>query len=87
MEVVHYANSSAALRKKASASPSNSSCSTGSRSPTEQPLPPDTTKKASNSRRPEKPNMSYINMIAMAIKESPDRMLTLNGIYTYLQQK
>lgn len=60
-------------------------------SPTEQlhsnATTPDTTKKSTNTRRPEKPNMSYINMIAMAIKASPDRMLTLSGIYNYLQQK
>lgn len=87
LEVNYSANSVAALRKKESASPASSSCSAGSGSPTERQLPPDTTKKSSNTRRPEKPNMSYINMIAMAIKESPERMLTLNGIYTYLQQK
>lgn len=87
LEVVHYAGAPQTLRKKDSASP-GSSCSAGSReSVSDQPLPPDTTKKTSNTRRPEKPNMSYINMIAMAIKESPDRMLTLNGIYQYLQQK
>ncbi|XP_059614701.1 forkhead box protein biniou-like [Phlebotomus argentipes] len=48
---------------------------------------PDTTKKSTNTRRPEKPNLSYINMIAMAIRDSPDKMLTLSGIYAYLQQK
>lgn len=73
-------------RKKDTASPISSA---GSRSPSgDQQSPPDTTKKSTNNtRRPEKPNLSYINMIAMAIKESPDRMLTLNGIYNYLQQK
>lgn len=74
-------------RKKDAASPISSA---GSRSPSggDQQSPPDTTKKSTNNtRRPEKPNLSYINMIAMAIKESPDRMLTLNGIYNYLQQK
>lgn len=87
LEVVHYAGASSTIRKKDAASP-GSSCSAGSReSASEQPLPSDTTKKTSNTRRPEKPNMSYINMIAMAIKESPDRMLTLNGIYQYLQEK
>ncbi|XP_055686098.1 fork head domain transcription factor slp1-like [Lutzomyia longipalpis] len=48
---------------------------------------PDTTKKSTNTRRPEKPNISYINMIAMAIRDSPDKMLTLSGIYAYLQSK
>lgn len=88
LEVVHYAGAqtgtSPAERKKDAASPISSS---GSRSPSEDQLPPDTTKKSNNTRRPEKPNMSYINMIACAIKESPDRMLTLNGIYNYLQLK
>lgn len=92
LEVVQYAGvpshshqQQQQQRKKESDSPISSA---GSRSPSdEQHLPPDTTKKTNNSRRPEKPNMSYINMIACAIKESPDRMLTLNGIYNYLQQK
>ncbi|XP_055909544.1 forkhead box protein biniou isoform X2 [Eupeodes corollae] len=48
--------------------------------------PPDTTKK-SGARRPEKPALSYINMIAMAIKESPSGKLTLSEIYSYLQKK
>ncbi|GAB0094260.1 hypothetical protein DMENIID0001_095280 [Sergentomyia squamirostris] len=47
---------------------------------------PDTTNKKST-RRPEKPNISYINLIAMAIRDSPDKMLTLSGIYSYLQDK
>ena len=48
---------------------------------------PDTTKKSSGTRRPEKPPLSYINMIAMAIKEAPQRRLTLSEIYSYLQKK
>lgn len=85
LEVVQYVG---VPRKKESISPiSSSSCGSTSPCDVQQSLPPDATKKASNTRRPEKPNMSYINMIAMAIKESPDRMLTLNGIYNYLQQK
>lgn len=47
---------------------------------------PDTTKK-SGARRPEKPPVSYINMIAKAIRESPNRQLTLNEIYLYLQKE
>lgn len=47
---------------------------------------PDTTKK-SGARRPEKPALSYINMIAMAIKESPSGKLTLSEIYTFLQKR
>lgn len=89
LEVVQYAgipsgassSSQQQQRKKDTASP----VSAGERSPSDE--HPDTTKKGNNTRRPEKPNMSYINMIACAIKESPDRMLTLNGIYNYLQQK
>lgn len=48
---------------------------------------PDTTKKSSGGRRAEKPPLSYINMIAMAIKESPQKKLTLSEIYTYLQKR
>ncbi|XP_030081482.1 forkhead box protein biniou [Drosophila hydei] len=46
---------------------------------------PDTTKK-SGTRRPEKPALSYINMIGHAIKESPTGKLTLSEIYAYLQK-
>lgn len=52
-----------------------------------QTIAPDTTKKGSGSRRLEKPPYSYINMIATAIKESPDGRLTLSEIYTNLQSK
>lgn len=53
----------------------------------EQQSAPDTTKKSSGGRRAEKPPLSYINMIAMAIKESPQKKLTLSEIYTYLQKR
>lgn len=53
----------------------------------EQQSTPDTTKKSSGGRRAEKPPLSYINMIAMAIKESPQKKLTLSEIYTYLQKR
>ncbi|XP_004525768.1 forkhead box protein biniou [Ceratitis capitata] len=55
-------------------------------SSTRELTPPDTTKK-SGARRPEKPALSYINMIAMAIKESPTGKLTLNEIYGFLQKR
>lgn len=48
---------------------------------------PDTTKKSAGGRRAEKPPLSYINMIAMAIKESPQKKLTLSEIYNYLQKR
>ncbi|XP_067643750.1 forkhead box protein biniou [Eurosta solidaginis] len=57
-----------------------------SSSPSQELTPPDTTKK-SGARRPEKPALSYINMIAMAIKESPTGKLTLSEIYSFLQKR
>lgn len=54
----------------------------------DQPLSaPDTTKKSSGGRRAEKPPLSYINMIASAIKESPNRRCTLSEIYHFLQKR
>lgn len=38
-------------------------------------------------RRPEKPPISYINLIAKAIKSSPNNQLTLNEIYQFLQNE
>lgn len=48
---------------------------------------PDTTKKTTGGRRPEKPPLSYINMIAIAIKESNDRKCTLSEIYKHLESR
>lgn len=47
---------------------------------------PDTTKK-SGARRPEKPAISYINMIGAAIRKSPAKRLTLSEIYNHLQNE
>nr|AAK97051.1 biniou [Drosophila melanogaster] len=58
---------------------------TGGSSQQDAPSTPDTTKK-SGTRRPEKPALSYINMIGHAIKESPTGKLTLSEIYAYLQK-
>lgn len=38
-------------------------------------------------RRPEKPPISYINLIAKAIRSSPTNQATLNEIYSFLQQE
>lgn len=46
-----------------------------------------TVKTKSGGRKPEKPAMSYINMIVMAIKDSPQKRRTLSEIYKYLQSK
>ncbi|CAO1400067.1 unnamed protein product [Diamesa hyperborea] len=46
----------------------------------------DTVKKTGG-RKPEKPAMSYINMIVLAIKDSPQKRRTLSEIYKYLQSK
>lgn len=38
-------------------------------------------------RRPEKPQISYINLIAKAIRSSPNKQCTLNEIYVFLQNE
>jgi hypothetical protein len=47
----------------------------------------ETSVKKTGGRKPEKPAMSYINMIVMAIKDSPQKRRTLSEIYKYLQSK
>lgn len=70
----------------------NDSCknsSASSSSNVEQQLSSTTvdTVKKTGGRKPEKPAMSYINMIVMAIKDSPQKRRTLSEIYKYLQSK
>lgn len=70
----------------------NDSCKTNlatSSSNVEQQLSSTTvdTVKKTGGRKPEKPAMSYINMIVMAIKDSPQKRRTLSEIYKYLQSK
>lgn len=70
----------------------NDSCkinSSSSSSNVEQQLSSTTvdTVKKTGGRKPEKPAMSYINMIVMAIKDSPQKRRTLSEIYKYLQSK
>lgn len=67
----------------------NSTSSTPASSNVEQQLSSTTvdTVKKTGGRKPEKPAMSYINMIVMAIKDSPQKRRTLSEIYKYLQSK
>lgn len=67
----------------------NESCKNNSSSSVEQQLSSTTADpvKKTGGRKPEKPAMSYINMIVMAIKDSPQKRRTLSEIYKYLQSK
>lgn len=77
-----------ATTTSSSASPTSSSASPSAHQ-IEQQLSSttDNVKKSSGGRRPEKPPLSYINMIVMAIKDSPNKRRTLSEIYKYLQSK
>lgn len=59
--------------------------STGSSGPTSTVSTKPENKKGA--RRPEKPPISYINLIAKAIRSSANNQLTLNEIYTFLQSE
>lgn len=90
-ETVSYSNSSSPAKSMHSHDSDNDKSSlnddkTKFASSASQEIVPDTTKK-SGARRPEKPALSYINMIAMAIKESPTGKLTLSEIYSFLQKR
>lgn len=72
-----------------SSTSSSSVASSTSHSHVEQQLSSTTTDtvKKTGGRKPEKPAMSYINMIVLAIKDSPQKRRTLSEIYKYLQSK
>lgn len=81
-----YSNSSSPAKSVQSNQSDHANTSKQDQSTTQDLSSPDTTKK-SGIRRPEKPALSYINMIAMAIKESPTGKLTLSEIYSFLQKR
>jgi forkhead box protein F len=86
--VVPYNNNN--IGENESMSCKNTSGTSSSSSSVDQQLSSTTTEtvvKKTGGRKPEKPAMSYINMIVMAIKDSPQKRRTLSEIYKYLQSK
>jgi len=83
---VPYNNNTGESEPCKNGSSSSSSSASGN---VEQQLSSTTTDvvKKTGGRKPEKPAMSYINMIVMAIKDSPQKRRTLSEIYKYLQSK
>jgi hypothetical protein len=80
---------SLSMSKSVSSTVNTSTASSTSQNMVEQQLSSTTSDpvKKTGGRKPEKPAMSYINMIVMAIKESPQKRRTLSEIYKYLQSK
>ncbi|XP_017841230.1 forkhead box protein biniou [Drosophila busckii] len=92
MPVMNYSSASSSPAKSLNGSDSTStaaqqspSMQQSSKSANQDNHTPDIAKK-SGTRRPEKPALSYINMIGHAIKESSTGKLTLSEIYAYLQK-
>uniref|UniRef100_A0A1I8MNQ3 Uncharacterized protein n=1 Tax=Musca domestica TaxID=7370 RepID=A0A1I8MNQ3_MUSDO len=86
----HYSSSSSpakSVQSNQSDTPKSQQQSQQSSSSDARDLSSADTAKKSGIRRPEKPALSYINMIAMAIKESPTGKLTLSEIYSFLQKR